>query len=625
MSNGYCGKVLRVDLSQGTTSVEEPPESFYRLYYGGRALIAYYLLNELPPGTDPLGPGNVLVFAAGPLTGGPFAGSGRNSVGARSPLTGAYGDGEAGGYWGAELKRAGFDAIVIKGQAPAPVYLWVHGGQAELRDARGLWGKKTAEVETAIREEVGERLARVTQCGMAGENGVRYACVANDVTHFAGRSGMGAVMGAKRLRAIAVRGSGPVPVADGDRVQALARWFGERVTELSGGMQDTGTPGIVLSLNTAGGLPTRNFRQGQFEGAEKISGQTLRDTILKERDTCFACPIRCKRVVETGAPYHVDPSYGGPEYESIAALGSLCGVDDLAAIAKANELCGAYGLDTISTGVAIAFAMECSEAGILAPAHTDGLDFRFGNGEAVVELVERIARRQGLGRLLGEGVMRAAQELGGDARRLAMHVKGQEIPMHEPRLKHGLGLGYMVSPTGADHCHNIHDTIYTKEGPSLRQLATLGVLEPLPAADLSERKVRLYRYITNWRTFSNCSVHCQFVPWNFEQTVELVCGMTGWNASLFELMKVGERAVNLTRCFNLREGFTASDDYLPARFAETFTTGPLAGVGIPFERLERARIAFYRMSGWDDEGVPTREKLYELGLGWLAERLDFVR
>jgi len=623
--NGGCvGKVLKVNLTEGTTAVETPGDDFYRRYYGGRALIAQYLLRDMAPGTDPLGPGNVLVFAAGPITGGPFAGSGRSSVGARSPLTGAYGDGEAGGYWGVELKRAGFDAVVCYGRAEKPVYLWIHDGVPELRDARELLGLKTAEAEAAIQDQLGEKHARVAQCGPAGERLVLYSCVAHDLTHFAGRTGLGAVMGAKGLRAIAVRGSQAVPAADPEAVRELGRWFAQRVQELSGPMQDLGTPGVLLPLNLAGGLPTRNFRDGHFEGAEKISGPALRDSLLVERDTCYACPIRCKRVVKTGPPFHVDPVYGGPEYETLAALGSLCGVDDLEAVCKANELCNAYGMDTISTGVSIAFAMECFEEKIITPEILGGLDLSFGNAGAMVEMVRRIAYREGLGDLLAGGVMRAARRLGAAAGRLAMHIKGLEVPMHEPRLKHGLGLGYAVSPTGADHCHNLHDTLYVKPGKSLEDLGALGVLEPLPAQDLSLDKVRLYSYVSSWRTFANCSVHCQFVPWDLEQTAQLVRGMTGWNASVFELMKVGERAVNLTRCFNLREGFTAADDYLPERFHRAFSAGPLQGVAVDPDALAGARLAFYRMSGWTDQGVPTREKLHELGLGWLAGVMDFI-
>ncbi|HAI20915.1 MAG TPA: aldehyde ferredoxin oxidoreductase, partial [Clostridiales bacterium UBA8153] len=358
--------------------------------------------------------------------------------------------------------------------------------------------------------------------------------------------------------------------------------------------------------------------------AAAISANTIMDTIGLHMEGCWACAVRCKKVVKTEAPHYVDPTYGGPEYETIASVGSCCGIGDAAVISKASELCNAYGVDTISTGASIAFAMECFEEKIITPEILGGLDLSFGNAGAMVEMVRRIAYREGLGDLLAGGVMRAARRLGAAAGRLAMHIKGLEVPMHEPRLKHGLGLGYAVSPTGADHCHNLHDTLYVKPGKSLEDLGALGVLEPLPAQDLSLDKVRLYSYVSSWRTFANCSVHCQFVPWDLEQTAQLVRGMTGWNASVFELMKVGERAVNLTRCFNLREGFTAADDYLPERFHRAFSAGPLQGVAVDPDALAGARLAFYRMSGWTDQGVPTREKLHELGLGWLAGVMDFI-
>jgi len=585
-------------------------------------VIAYYLLRELPPGADPLGEENVLVFAPGVLTGAPFAGSGRNSVGARSPLTGAYGDGEAGGFWGAELKRAGYDAIVITGKASTPVYLAVCDEWVELRDATSLSGRPTAEVQAEIKRQLGDDRVRVAQCGPAGERLVRYACVTHDLRHFAGRCGMGAVMGAKNLRAVAVRGSGTVEVSDPDRLGELRRWLQEHLEELAGGLRDKGTAGIVMGLNAAGGLPTRNFRQGSFEDAEQISGETLRDTLLVGRESCFACPIRCKRVVELAEPYRVDPVYGGPEYETIAALGSTCGVGDLRAIAKANELCAAYGLDTISCGVTIGFAMECFENGILREQDTDGLVLRFGNAEAMVKLVEMIGRREGIGDLLAEGVKRAASQLGHDAEKLAIHVKGQEVPMHEPRLKHALGLGYAVSPTGADHCHNMHDTIYAKEGRSLDQLKSLGILEPLPADDLSPRKVRMFKAVTRMRHLYNCLVVCYFVPWSFEQTVDLVRAVTGWNSTISELLDVGERAIQMTRCFNVLHGFGPADDYLNPRFFEAFTDGPLAGKAVDRRALEEAKRTYYGMMGWQDDGKPRPEKLWELGLDWLVEKIS---
>lgn len=622
MPYGYTGKILRVNLSDKTISVEEPGDLFYRKYWGGRGLIAYYLLNELPQAADPLGPENILIFAAGPLTGAPVAGSGRSSVGAKSPLTGGYGDAEAGGYFGAELKRAGFDAIVVKGASEKPVYLWVHDGEAEIRDAAHLWGKTTAEVEEIIKNELGDKLVRVSQCGPAGENLVRFSCVVNDLTHFAGRTGMGAVMGSKKLRAVAVRGKSAVSLSDAGKVRELSRWMVENVPRLAFGLQDTGTAGGTVNLSTAGGLPTRNFREGSFEGAGKISGQAMKETILVDRDTCFACPIRCKRVVKAEGPLKIDPAYGGPEYETVAALGSSLGVDSLLHVAKGNERCAALGLDTISTGVTIAFAMECFSEGVLRQEDVGGLDLRFGNPDAALKLIEMVARRQGIGDLLAEGTKRAAEKIGGRAPELAMQVRGQEIPMHEPRLKYALGIGYALSPTGADHCHNIHDTIYEKhESRAMQELYGLGVLDPLPFDDLSPEKIHMFWTVTNLRTFYNLAVMCQFVPWSVIQLEELARAVTGWNVTAAEMLLAGERANTLARVFNLREGLKSEEEVLPKRFFQPFSSGPLKDRAARPEDWTKAKLAAYRMAGWNEQGIPSRECLGRLGIGWAGEML----
>lgn len=613
---GYCGKILRVDLGRGSWSVERPGAEFFRTYFGGRNLVAYYLLREVEAGIDPLGSKNKLIFAAGTLTGVPFAGSGRHSVGAKSPLTGGFGDAEAGGFWGAELKRAGWDAVIVEGASPRPVYLWIRDDQVEIREAGGLWGKELLEVQEGIRAELGDKRVRVAMIGPAGERLVRYAAINNDLTAFAGRCGLGAVMGSKRLKAVAVRGTGTVETADPSAVGDLARYMGENYFELSGGLYDSGTAGGVLPLNAGGGLPTRNFSAGQFEGAEKISGQVMRDTILVDRGGCYACPIRCKRVVSVDDRYRVNPGYGGPEYETIASIGSNCGVDDLQAIAYGNQRLGALGLDSISTGVAIAFAMECFENGLLTKEDTGGIDLRFGNAEAMLEMIERIARRDGLGDLLAEGVRRASEKIGPESRQFAMEIKGQEIPMHDPRIKFGLGLGYAVSPTGADHNHNIHDTWFARRvGP----LEAFGVIRPVPIDDLGPEKVRMVLYMVNWRHFQNCAVTCYFVPWTPHQTVGLVRAVTGWETSLFELVKIGERAANLTRLFNLREGVGPETDRLVPRFHQAQVQGPAAGMKIGPEDLEAAVGRFYQMMGWTERtGVPRRQTLEELDLGWAA-------
>ena len=621
MGYGYNGKVLRLDLSEGTTVTEERDDVFYRRYLGGRGFVGHTLLKEMRPTADPLGPDNVLVFTTGVVTGAPVAGSGRHSVGAKSPLTGAYADAEASGYWGAELKRAGIDAVIVQGTSHRPVYLWIHDGEAELRDAAALWGKTTGEVQQLIRNELGDKRVRVAQAGPAGERLVRYACVMSDVNRAAGRTGLGAVMGSKRLKAVAVRGSQKPNVAHPDRLREIAKWFSDNVETLSGGLRETGTAGAVMYQNMTNSLPTRNFQSGEFEGAERISGETMRDTILVDRATCHACPVRCKRVVKVEGRYHVDPMYGGPEYETIGALGANCGIDDLEAVAKGNELCNANGLDTISAGVTIAFAMECFERGLLTLEDTGGVDLRFGNAEVMLEMLGQIVERRGLGKLLGEGSYRAAQAIGRGAMEYAMQVKGQELALQEPRAMHGLGLGYAVSPTGADHCHNLYDRGYTQaDSPRLQKAAAVGILEPIPYDTLNPAKVRLFIYQVNWQHTLNCLDICMFMPYDYERVREIVHAITGWNVTVWELLRAGERALNLARVFNAREGFTVADDTLPERFFTPLPSESMCHKGLQPDEFQEALKTYYAMMSWDPEsGMPTKSKLQELDIGWAAE------
>lgn len=620
MPYGYIGKILRVNLSKESSTIEEPPENFYRQYFGGEGFVGYFLLNELQRGVDPLGPNNKLIFAAGPLTGVPAGGCGRHSVGGKSPLTGAFGEAEAGGYWGAELKMTGFDAIIVEGKAKRPVYLFIRDGEAQIKDAHHLWGLKTLECQNAIREELGDPGIKIAQIGPAGENQVRFACVVNDLDAFAGRTGMGAVMGSKNLKAVACRGHQRPSLADSQAVATIAQWIKNNTPTNIKAYKDLGTAWLVMPLNLQGGFPTCNFQKGSFEAADKINGETMRDTILVKRRSCFACPVQCKREVKVDEPYIVDPSYGGPEYETIAALGSNCGIDDLKVIAKGNELTAAYGLDSISCGGVIAFAMECFERGLLTLQDTGGLDLRFGNGSAMLQMIEQIALRQGLGTLLSEGIARAAKKMGPATKEFALHIKGQELPMHEPRWKQGMGVGFSMSPTGADHCHNMHDSAFTTPGPTLEQFKALGILEPLPVNDLSPAKIRLLIYNSLWMHFLNCAVCCFFVMdrglVGFKRMAQLVSAVTGWNTSVFELMKVGERAATLARAFNLREGFTSDDDDMPRRFFTPHTSGPLQGIALDCGAFRKAKELYYDMMDWP-HGSPSPGKLAELGIEWV--------
>ncbi len=624
MSFGYTGKILRVDLTNRKIETETRDDAFYRTYLGGRGMVGYYLLNELKAGVEPLSPENILVFAAGPLTGAAVSGQGRNGAGAKSPLTGGFGNAEGGGYWGAELKRAGFDGIIVTGRADRPVYLWIHDGKAEFRDAAHLWGKTSGETEDAIRAELGDRGIRTALIGPAGENLVRFAAIVNDRSHFVGRNGLGAVMGSKHLKGIVVRaapGKGQMEIAHPAGVQGLAKWMGANLDKVAG-LHDHGTARILRSLSKAGGLPSYNFRDGHFDANEKITGQTMSATILTKQETCYACAVRCKRVVQVNESAYgsVDPLYGGPEYETLAGFGSLEGNDDLISLAKANERCASYGFDTISLGNVIAFAMECFERGIISSRDTDGIDLKFGNARAMLDMIEKITRREGFGDVLAEGVARAARTVGRGAEEFAMQVHGQEIPMHEPRLKQGLGVGYAVSPTGADHNHNMHDTYYTKEGPALEDLRVLDpAIRPAPANDLGPDKVRLLTTITNWMHFWDSAVMCQFLPYSTQQMTDLMNAVTGWDLDARDYARAGERAATLGRLYNLREGWNAQEDNLPKRFFQAFASGPLAGTALAPEQFAAATREYYRQMGWDENGVPTRERLAELGIAWAGD------
>jgi aldehyde:ferredoxin oxidoreductase len=416
-----------------------------------------------------------------------------------------------------------------------------------------------------------------------------------------------------------VRGHNPPELADPDRVREMAQRLAKQVRENPSGLSLYGTGAVMDAYAETGNLPTRNFRDGEFWEVTEIDAIAVKNKYRVGMGTCYACAVACKKEVELKEPYEVEARYGGPEYETLAALGSDCGVSNLAAICKANEFCQRYGLDTIGTGTTIAFAMECYEEGIITPEMTGGIDLKFGNAEAMLQVLELIGKREGIGDLLAEGTMRAAERLGGGAESFAVHVKGQELPMHEPRLKRGLGLGYAVSPTGADHCHNLHDTIMT--GENLARLRPFGIFNEVPVESLGGDKARMYKYWAEMRVLANSLCICQFPPWSFTDYVELVRAVTGWDTTLFELVKVAQRALNLARIFNIREGFTSSDDWLPSRMFQPQTSGALSETAVVPEELRNVIDLYYQMMGWDGDGIPRTGALYELGIGWAKDYL----
>jgi aldehyde:ferredoxin oxidoreductase len=630
MLYGTTAKILRVDLTTGSIDVEQLSEEFYRLYPGGKALAGYILLNEMPANTDPFGPENRLVLASGLLTGAPVSTATRYVASARSPLTNGYGESEAGGFWGPVLKMAGFEAIVVTGRAPDPVYLWIQDGEAEIRPASHLWGQKTAEVQDAIRTELGDKKIRVLQIGPAGENLVRFAGITNDLRHFNARNGIGAVMGSKNLRAVAVRGHTryQTMARDSGALMALGRKLAKQVRDnpLSWSLQERGTPGLVEPLNTGGILPTRNFRQGAFEKMDDIKWEVYEREILTARRSCYACAVRCKR--ETAVDGEVS-AYGGPEYETIGSFGSNCAVGDIHAIAKANELCNAYMLDSISTGMAISFAMECFEHGLIGLEDTGGLDLRFGNAEAMLTMIEMIAKRQGLGDLLAEGTLRAAEVIGGDAHFFALQVKGQELPMHDPRGKYNIGMSYAISEIGADHLVVPHDPMMANpESLPFKNAQILGIKQAQPVRSLSDEKMEHFYILEKWNSFEKVVGYCFFGPGprsfiHPHDVLESINLATDWDLTLDDLLQIGERATNMARVFNAREGFSRKDDVLPERLFQGLENGALKGESMPRDDFEHALTVLYGLKGWDPvTGNPTRERLEALSLGWAADMLD---
>lgn len=619
LPGGYNGKILRVNLTSRRCSDEEVDAAFCRTYLGGAGFALFYMLRDLAPGLDALSPANILTFMLGPITGTSLSGASRHTVATKSPLTGGIVLSEAGEHWGAELKRAGYDGVLVDGRAAEPVYLWIRDGVAELRDAGRLWGQPTKETQQAIREELGDDKIKIASIGPAGENLVRYACIMHGLYDAAGRGGAGAVMGSKLLKAVAVRGRTMPSVADPQGLKDLAKWFAFNLSDLPTAptIHEFGTGSGAAGNVASGNMPVHNFRDGEFPDPERLDAVTIKETVRTDMRGCFACVVRCKKVVAFEEPFPYDSSYGGPEYEALAALGSNCGVGDLKVVSKANELCNAYGIDTISAGATIAFAMECFENGLLSSQDTNGIDLRFGNESALMETLQAIVHREGIGDLLAEGTARAAARIGADATRFAAHVKGLEAGMHEPRLKPGLGLGFMVNPHGADHCCNLQDTLFSNPR-LLAHYAPLGYGDPVPASEIGPGKVALFRTEQMIRILRDCMLMCWFCTWPAEKLVEIIKAVTGWHTGIMEQFRVAERVLTMARLFNIREGLSAADDVLPPRFFQPKTSGPLADKPLDPTVMQQAKEYYYVLMGWDRAtGIPLPEKLGELGLTWL--------
>lgn len=644
MPKGYHGKILHVDLTQAKLTVETPPEAFYRTYLGGSAMGLDYILRGMPVGADPLGPENVLTIMTGVSTGAAISGQSRVNVTAKSPISGGIGDSQGGGFFPAELKFAGFDGLVITGKAAKPVYLWIKDGVAELKDASHLGGKLTGEVEALLKAELGDEKVEILQHGPAAEKGILYSSLLSMMNRNNGRTGMGLVAASKNLKAVVVRGTQKPELADGPTLTALNRRGFKDLPENAdmAGLAKYGTASVVLPQHSMGTLPTRNYTEGSFEFAEALSGEKMYETILKGaaegkqdkqgRDTCYSCVVRCKRVVEMESQYAVDARYGGPEYETLGTFGSYCGIQDLGAVARANQVCNEHAVDTIACGATIAFAMECFEKGLITLEQTGGIELKFGNAAAMLQVLDEIVNASTpLGKLLGQGSERVAAIWGNGTDECLVTVKGAEAPAHMPQAKRSLSLIYAVNPFGADHQSSEHDWMIEDGIASdlyMSRLALLGLEDRLPPLSLGAEKVK-FAYLTEvFYSMLDSLELCQFVwgpGWTLygpQETAEMVKAITGWDMTVAELMAVGERRLNLMRAFNAREGFDRQQDKLPKKFYQALQgEGPTAGIALTHEEVESALDGYYRLAEWTNDGKPTKAKLEKLDLAWAAELL----
>ena len=606
----YAGRVLHVDLTSERARPEPVDAATLAAYVGGVGLGTRLLIDRLPRGADPLGPDNVLVFANSALAGTLAPAASKFAIVTKSPLTGFIGDSMAGSFFSAAMRRAGWDAVVVTGRARRPSYLFVDDDRIHVRDGASLQGLDAPATEEALRAKIDDELVRVAAIGVAGERLVRYACVGNDTGRQAGRAGPGAVMGSKNLKAIAIRGTRPVAVADPVALYRLALDFGRRAQgPATQKYRSPGTVANVLVMNRLGILPTRNFQAGVFEAAEAVSGELMAKRHTEKAVACGGCPIACDQIAKAHAAPWEDARVS-LDFESLWALGPLCGVGALDAVIKAAHLCDRYGLDTVSTGVSIAWAMECFERGLLGPADTGGLDLAWGNAEAVVTLVERIARREpGLGDLLADGVRRASARVGRGSEAFAMHVKGLELPGYEPRGLMTFALGLAVGTRGA--CHNRAPGYEPDmQGKVDRFVAEAG-------------RGAIVRDLEDYAAALDSLMVCKFLRKAFtdfwEEGAALYRACTGLPMTAADLRRVGERVATLKKAFNIREGWTRNDDWLPARcFDDPLPGGASAGQIVDRDGLRTMIDAYYVARGWTADGLVPAERLAALGLGDLA-------
>jgi aldehyde:ferredoxin oxidoreductase len=606
--DGYTGKVLVADLSTGQIKSEPLNESYARHYLGGAGLACRYLYDLIDGSTEPLGPDNPLVFMNGLLTGSGAPAAARWVVAARSPLTGIYGESNCGGFYGAELRFAGYDGLIVKGCAASPVYLYITADRAEIRAADHLWGKDTRSARKILEKECLEKPTRSICIGQAGEQLIPYAAIISHERAAAGRTGMGAVMGSKNLKAIAVHGNLRWPLADAVAFRAVARksLTGLREALISQVFRDFGTASNVDSGIAFGSMPNRYYTQGAFPQATALSGITMAETILSGSNGCYGCPIRCKRVVHVREGSHALPEGEGPEYEAVAAWGSMLLIDDLPAVSHLNHLCNLYGLDTISAGVSVSFAYYLYDQGVLSTADTGGLELRWGDAEPAITLLRQIASRRGFGSVLAEGVRAMGERYGRSGE--AAHVRGLEVPMHDPRAFAAMGLIYATSPRGA--CHNRGDYHTVEIGMGNPDL------ELVPSDPFGSDKAKPVVTAQNWRAFTDSLGLCHFAIMPLQEVLEMTEAAAGFHLDADDVLPAGERIFQLQRLLSCRLGTTAEEDRLPDILMRPLPDGEARG-RVP--DMKSMLGEYYSLRGWDSSsGKPSIERLLILGMQDIA-------
>ncbi|OGS43411.1 MAG: hypothetical protein A3K76_02890 [Euryarchaeota archaeon RBG_13_57_23] len=612
--DGYQGKVLRVDLTNEKITTEPLNKEWAKQYIGGKGLGARYLFEELKPGTDPMSPENILSIWTGPLVGTMTPLTGRYVIVSKSPLTGTFLDSYAGGYFGSELKYTGVDGVIIKGKAKKWSYLWIKDGKVEIRDAKNLMGKDTFKTEELIRKETGEKWARVASIGQAGEKLGLISSVTSDLTRNAGRGGTGALFGSKNLKAVAARGTLGVEVKDIDSFTKMAKeMIIKDVIENPdhSGMITDGTPILVQMSHDAGLLPTNDWHSGMFGSVDGINSEALKSRVLVRKKACFDCAIACGSSAKVKQGVFKGAWTEGPEYETLGMCGSNCGIKNIEAIVKFVEDCDRLGLDSISAGNVVGLAMDLYEKGILTKKDTGGLDLKFGNEEAYAKMPAMIANRQHIGDTLADGGKRAAKKIGKGAEKLVMEVKGMEYPAYDPRGTIGMALAYATSDRGA--CH-------------LRAWPVAGDAYGSGDPWSPEGKAALCVEDQTRTSVKWSFIFCDFYSVNFPNMAKYYTAVTGVSSSEEHLRQVGRKIWNLTRAFNVREGFSRKDDTMPERLEkEPLPEGKTKGKNLPKADFEKMLSEYYKLWNWDDQGRPTKKSLQEAGLGDIVNKLPYLK